>query len=83
MAEVKRRKNETFEALLRRFNRKVVMSGRVLQAKKIRFHDTGKSKTGQKRSALRRVELQKHYAYLTRIGKLPPETRGRSRSKRP
>jgi len=79
MAEVKRRKNESFDALLRRFNRKVVMSGRILQAKKIRFHDTGKSKTGKQRSALRRLELQKHYEYLARIGKLPPDPRARNK----
>lgn len=79
MPEVKRRKNESFESLLRRFNRKIVMSGRILQAKKVRFHEGEKNKTAQKRSALRRLELKKHYDYLEKIGKLPPDTRKKRR----
>lgn len=79
MPDVKRRKNESFDALLRRFNRKIVMSGRILQAKKIRFHAGDKSKTAQKRSALRRLELKKNYDYLEKIGKLPPDPRTKRR----
>ena len=37
MAEAKRKKNETFESLLRRFNKKLMQSGKLLQAKKIRY----------------------------------------------
>lgn len=37
MAEVKRKKGETFDALYRRFQRRIQSSGKILQAKKIRF----------------------------------------------
>lgn len=71
--EVKRKRNESFESLLRRFNRRVLMSGKVLQAKKIRFFTRAKNATKTRASALRRVELQKRAAYLERIGKLDQE----------
>ncbi len=46
------------------------MSGRALQAKKIRFFTRPKNETKKRAGALRRVTLQKRAAYLTRIGKL-------------
>ncbi|MBI4262053.1 hypothetical protein HY624_00835 [Candidatus Uhrbacteria bacterium] len=68
--EVKRKRNESFESLLRRFNRRMLMSGRALQAKKIRFFRRPKNETKKRAGALRRVVLQKRAAYLERIGKL-------------
>ncbi|NBS41384.1 30S ribosomal protein S21, partial [bacterium] len=38
MVDVKRRKGESFDALLRRFTRRVQQSGNMLEARKIRFH---------------------------------------------
>jgi len=73
MAEVKRRKSESFEALFRRFSRRVQESGKILQAKKIRFHEGELSKSKQKKSALRRKEMREKYDYLERSGQLKEE----------
>ena len=68
--EVKRKDGESFESLLRRFTRKIIQSGKILQAKKVRFHQKPKTKREVKASALRREELRRQRDYLRRIGKL-------------
>jgi ribosomal protein S21 len=72
--EVKRKRGETFESLMRRFSRRVQQSGKLLQAKKIRFHTKDKSKNLQRASALRREEIKQKREYLKKIGKLKEET---------
>lgn len=77
MSEVKRKKGESFESMLRRFSRRVQQSGRMLQARKIRFHEPKKNKNAQKSSALRSLQISKKRDYLERIGQLPePKRRG-------
>lgn len=75
MTEVKKRRGESFEGLLRRFKYRLQMSGRLLQAKKIRFHKSPLNKSEIKKSALRRLELEKYYEKLRKLGKLPEEQR--------
>ena len=75
MAEAKRKKGETFESLLRRFNKKVIQSGKILQAKKVRFLDKGPNKNLMKKLALRRLEIKAKKDYLKKIGKLVEEKR--------
>lgn len=73
MAEVKRKKGESFEALLRRFSKKVQQSGRLLQARKIRFHSRLKSKAATREAALRREFLRAKREYLIRTGQATEE----------
>lgn len=73
MAEVKRKKSETFESLLRRFHKKIQQSGRLIQSRKIRFHEKAKNKTKVRREALRRNEIRIKRDYLKKIGKLKDE----------
>ncbi|HWQ99503.1 MAG TPA: 30S ribosomal protein S21 [Candidatus Methylomirabilis sp.] len=73
MAEVKRKKGETFDALLRRFQRRYQQSGRGIQTKKIRFHASEPSKTKRHRSALFREAKRKEFDYLMKTGKLKEE----------
>ena len=73
MAEVKRKKSETFESLLRRFHRKLQQSGRLIQSRKIRFYEKPKNKTQIRREALRRREIHEKREYLKKIGKLPED----------
>lgn len=73
MAEVKRKKSETFESLLRRFHKKLQQSGRLIQSRKIRFYERPKSRTKIKREALRRKEITSKREYLKKIGKLKEE----------
>jgi ribosomal protein S21 len=71
--EVKRKKGESFESLLRRFGRKVQDSGRVLQARKIRFHSKDTSKNAGKEAALRREYLRAKKDFLIRTGQATEE----------
>ena len=69
MVEVKRKRGESFDAMLRRFSRRLQLSGKIRHAKKIRFHQGARSKTELKKSALRRIELQREYDKLKKMGK--------------
>ena len=71
--EVKRKKSESFEALLRRFSKRVQESGRILQAKKIRFHKSPKNKNASRNAALRRTYLSARREYLIKTGKATEE----------
>ena len=70
MLEVKKKDGESFESLIRRFTKKTIQSGKILQAKKVRFHKPKVSKLEQKESALRRNSMTQKIDYLKRIGKL-------------
>ncbi len=73
MAEVKRKKGESFDSLLRRFTRKVQDSGRLLQKKKIRYHSKMKSKTAVRDAALRREYLKAKREFLIKSGQATEE----------
>ena len=73
MAEVKRKKGETFESLLRRFHRKIQQSGRLIQSRKIRFYERPKNRNKLRKDALRRKEIGTKREYLKKIGKLKDE----------
>ncbi len=77
MAEVKRKKGETFDALLRRFQRRVQASGKVLQAKKVRFLKKDGSRNKRRESALFRVAKRSEYEYQLKTGQLKDEVRPR------
>lgn len=68
--EVKRKKGESFESFLRRFNRKLIQSGKLLQARKVRFYKPPVGKENVRASALRRKKLLEKKEYLRKIGKL-------------
>lgn len=70
MVEVKRKKGESFESLLRRFSRRLQQSGKALEVRKFRFHTHKPNKTKQKTSALRRMQLREKREYLLRTGQL-------------
>jgi len=69
MTELKRKKGETFESLLRRFNKRMLQSGKILQAKKIRFLVKEPNKNLAKKLALRRLKIKAKKEYLKKIGK--------------
>lgn len=77
MAEIKRKKIESFEAFMRRVKKRWQQSGKILQVKKIQFYDNGKSKNMRRKSALHRLNVAGKMEYLKKIGRLPEET-GRS-----
>ncbi|MBN1778788.1 MAG: 30S ribosomal protein S21 [Candidatus Buchananbacteria bacterium] len=73
MAEIKRKKGESFEGLIRRFNKKLQQSGLLIQSRKIRFYEKDKSRTRLKDAALRRMKIGAKREYLKKIGKLPED----------
>lgn len=75
MVELKRKRGESFEAFLRRFNRKLIRSGKILQARKIRYKRRPLSKTKLKASAVHRKKVREQKEYLKKIGKLVEEKR--------
>lgn len=76
VVETKRRKGESFDSLLRRFTRRVQVSGKLIETRKFRFHAKPPNKTLKKDSALRRLESRAERNYLMKIGKLVEEKRG-------
>lgn len=80
MSEIKRNKNESFEAYMRRVKRLWQGSGKQLQVRKIQYFSKKKSKNLQRVSAVKRVGTAAKMDYLRKIGKLPveePRKRGR------
>lgn len=69
MLEVRRKKNESFDALLRRFSSSIKMSGKLLNAKRNRFLQPRVNKRLQKVKALRSLAITQHIEYLKRTGK--------------
>lgn len=74
MLEVKRKDGESFEGLLRRFSRKTLQSGKLLQAKKVKYFKKPKTKRELRESANRREKIQSAREYLKKIGKLDEVT---------
>jgi len=60
--------------MVRRFSRRMLKSRILQKVKRMRFRQAKANKRATKDSALRRLELQKKYDWLRRIGKLPEET---------
>ncbi|HNU96304.1 MAG TPA: hypothetical protein PKH95_02760 [Candidatus Magasanikbacteria bacterium] len=73
MSEIKRKKNESFEAFMRRVKKRWQQSGKILQVKKIRYQAKKENKTLRKKSALHRIEMSEKIAYLKKIGRMPEE----------
>lgn len=79
LAEVKRKKGESFEALMRRFSKKIQQSGKLIQSRKVRYHESKKNKTKIRESAARRQKIESKREYLKKIGKLVEEPRNNRR----
>lgn len=73
--EAKRKKGESFEALFRRWSRRVQQSGKVLDLRAGRYFARKPSKTKTHDSALRRLTMGEKREYLLRTGKLKEEER--------
>jgi ribosomal protein S21 len=69
LVEVKKKDNESFENLLRRFNRKVQQSGVLIRARKTRFFTPGKSRNLQRQAAQRRTVIRAEKEEQKKLGK--------------
>ncbi len=77
MVEFKRKKGETFESFLRRFNKRLQQSGDLYTARKKRYHQKSKNESAKRKSALIGLELRHKKEYERRTGKLKDELTGR------
>lgn len=77
MVEVKRKDNESFDNLLRRFNRKIQQSGVLIRARKTRFFTPALSRNLKRTDAQRRSEMRVVREELKRLGKPVKPSRGR------
>lgn len=75
MVEVRKREHESTESLIRRFHRRIVASGTILNAKRVRFYTRPKSKQRRRAEAIRRGEIRKEYDRLRKLGKLEERSR--------
>ncbi len=79
--DVKRKKGERFDSLLRRFNRRVIDSGKILQARKIRYKKRNENSRVQKEAALRKLKMSEKREYMIKVGLLKEDPR-RNRNRR-
>ncbi len=77
MVEFKRKKGESFEAFLRRFNRTLLKSRKLNEVRSRRYIQPKSNKSKQKRSALMGKKIKEKNEYLKKIGKLKEEPRRR------
>jgi small subunit ribosomal protein S21 len=72
MVEVKKKDHESFESLLRRFNRKIQQSGVLIRARRTRFFEPAKSRNLLREAAQRRAENRAKREELKKMGKFVP-----------
>ncbi len=77
MAEFKRKKGESFEGFLRRFNRGLKNSKTLSVARSKRSYVRGSNKIRQKKYALKSIELRKEKDYLRKTGKISESSSSR------
>ena len=66
--EIKRKKGESFEAVFRRFTRRIQQSGKSLEVRGHRFHAKKANKNRVHDSAIRRMEMGARREYLLKTG---------------
>ena len=71
LVEVKKKDGESFDSLLRRFNRKIQQSGVLVRARRIRFFAPARSRNLLRQDALRRTINREKREELKKQGKLP------------
>ena len=86
MVEVKRKKSEQFDAMLRRFQSRFRASGTQQEQKKEgrRYYSGGKNRNQRRESALRREQKKSQYIYQLKTGQLKEDpTKKRNGVRRP
>jgi len=77
VVDFKRKKGESFENFLRRFNRKLQQTGKLFEARKRQHLAKKKNKKQQKQYALASKKMRSEKEYLRKTGKLKEDTRRR------
>ena len=79
MLETKRKKGESFEAFLRRFNKRLMQSRVIFDVKSKRFLVKPESRNMQNKTAISRKKHREKIQYLKKTGKMPDEPNNRRR----
>jgi ribosomal protein S21 len=77
VAEFKRKKGESFENFLRRFNKALISSKKLYDVRQRQYLKAKKNKNQQKEYALVSKKMKEQKEYLKKIGKLKEETKKR------
>ena len=77
MVEFKRKKGESFESFLRRFNKTLIRSQKLNIVRKKKYLTPKKNKAAQKTYALISKKLREKNEYLRKIGKLKDEPKNK------
>lgn len=77
MLEQKRKKGESFENFLRRFNKDIIQSRKLQEVRSRKYVSKSKNKNSQKVSTLYGMKLKEKTEYLKKIGKLKEEPKRR------
>jgi len=83
MVEVRKRDNESFEGMLRRFTRRMQQSRILNRARKSRFHSRTESRNMRRARALKKAELREVREEMKLSGKLSYNTFGSPRGMNP
>ena len=70
MLQVERKKNQSFEALMRQFRNTMKLSGQLKQARKVQYFDRKKSKNKQKASKLMQLDRTERINQALKTGKI-------------
>lgn len=73
MSKIERKKNESFDAFMRRVKREWKNQGKIVEVRKKQYFTPTKSKNIQRTSKVRKVQNQSKLAYLKKIGKIPAD----------
>jgi ribosomal protein S21 len=73
MVEFKRKKSESFESFLRRFNKTLIRSRKLKEVRGRKYIQKKRNKNKQKEYALVSKDLREKKEYLKKIGKLKDE----------
>ncbi|PIZ94912.1 MAG: hypothetical protein COX80_05365 [Candidatus Magasanikbacteria bacterium CG_4_10_14_0_2_um_filter_33_14] len=73
MSDLKRKKNESFEAFIRRVKQQWQRSGTILQARKIQYFTAKQSKNVVRKLTVSKVKKNVKTDLLRKTGKLPEE----------
>jgi len=70
--DIKKTKNDNSLGLLRKFSRKVKISGVLQKKRSLRYFERNDSNFKSKENALNKIEKRKEYEYKEKMGLLKP-----------
>jgi ribosomal protein S21 len=73
LPEIKRKKGETFESFIRRFNRRLIQSKMIPEFKSKAYFAREESRNRVKKNTLSRKDYRERMEFLKKTGRLPKD----------